>query len=853
MIFANWLKSFSRRCQPLSRVRRAARLKLNRGIQSTISPRAEWLEERTLLSVTQAVAGSSATLTGDGAADNLYLRATPEGLLEFSTNGTTYSSSLGGTTLTINAGTVVSVNLGGGDDTLQIDATLSRRLDSAGATLSFIGGGQSGDELVGPNDESTWDISSNGAGTVGDITFSGVKNLTGGTGADSFDFTGVGSAVMTIDAGRGDNTLFSPGGTQTWSLTGKGTGTVGSLTFSGVTNLIGGSGSDTYVFANGNLGSFYLNETAGGSDTLNLSAISSGITIDLSLATAQELNSNLSLTLSATNVFENIITGSGADKITGNELANSITGGAGNDTLTGEGGDDVYVFASGSGDDSIVEESGASNGYGFDKIDTSSNSTNTTVQKLDDDTYTLTVGSDSIAFSNVEKIAAGSGINTLDYSDATAGVFVNLTTHFADDFTEVTGFRNVIGTDFNDTLIGDGLANSLSGGKGNDQLTGSGGSDTIDGGTGYDRLTEVRDVNFVLTNASLVVSGSASETDTLSNIDSATLGGGLTANSLDASGFKPLLTTTDLAGLNLGAGVNLAANDLKLQLRDGTLANVNLAGAVTINDLLNAIVAAAPGGVTLTAALNGDFNAIVITQTAGSGSGNLAFSSSSTLAADLGLNVTGSGATLQSLRTIANGVILDGGSTVPLSALNGGVGVRTTNLSSLPLRGNESTTSLSVLNQGSGVRTVGGNDFQITLTDGVTFNVDVNSSMTLQQVFDAITTAANAVVPGRVTIRVSSTNEAELLLKDSFDGGGDLKVTALGGSFAAEDLGIIGEGVGQTLEGNAIGGIAADIKVTLTNGSVIKIDLSGLSTLDEVISKLNNYGESLTVTVNRSR
>ena len=95
-----------------------------------------------------------------------------------------------------------------------------------------------------------------------------------------------------------------------------------------------------------------------------------------------------------------------------------------------------------------------------------------------------------------------------------------------------------------------------------------------------------------------------------------------------------------------------------------------------------------------------------------------------------------------------------------------------------------------------------------------------------------------------------STNEAELLLKDSFDGGSDLKVTALNGSFAAEDLGIIGDGVGQTLEGNAIGGIAADIKVTLTNGSVIKIDLSGLSTLDEVISKLNNYGESLTVTVN---
>ncbi len=106
--------------------------------------------------------------------------------------------------------------------------------------------------------------------------------------------------------------------------------------------------------------------------------------------------------------------------------------------------------------------------------------------------------------------------------------------------------------------------------------------------------------------------------------------------------------------------------------------------------------------------------------------------------------------------------------------------------------------------------------------------------------------------PGESPSASAPLNEAELLLKDSFDGGGDLKVTAIGGSFAAEDLGIIGEGVGQTLEGNAIGGIAADIKVTLANGSVIKIDLSGLSTLDEVISKLNNYGESLTVTVNAS-
>ena len=174
---------------------------------------------------------------------------------------------------------------------------------------------------------------------------------------------------------------------------------------------------------------------------------------------------------------------------------------------------------------------------------------------------------------------------------------------------------------------------------------------------------------------------------------------------------------------------------------------MNLSGAATIRDVLNAIVAAAPNGVTLTAGLNADANAIVVTQTAGNGGGNLAFTSSSSLAADLGLNVTGSGATLQGRQSIAGGVILDGGSTIPLAVLNGGTGMRTTDRTAIPLLGNESTTPLSVLNQGAGVRTVPGNDFQITLTDGLTVNVDVNSTMTLQQALDAIRAAANAVAP----------------------------------------------------------------------------------------------------------
>ena len=128
-----------------------------------------------------------------------------------------------------------------------------------------------------------------------------------------------------------------------------------------------------------------------------------------------------------------------ADKLTGNERDNTLTGGAGNDTLAGGGGDDVYLVGPGFGTDTITEEGGASSGGGSDKIDATGIAANTTVRKLSDGTYTLTVDGGSIAFDNVEKLAAGAGVNTLDYSSAAAGVFVNLTTRFADDFTEVDG------------------------------------------------------------------------------------------------------------------------------------------------------------------------------------------------------------------------------------------------------------------------------------------------------------------------------------------------------------------------------------------------------------------------------
>ncbi|MBC7802014.1 MAG: hypothetical protein H7Z10_15460, partial [Gemmatimonadaceae bacterium] len=48
--------------------------------------------------------------------------------------------------------------------------------------------------------------------------------------------------------------------------------------------------------------------------------------------------------------------------------------------------------------------------------------------------------------------------------------------------------ENLIGSDFGDTLGGDGGANAIVGGRGNDCIAGAAGDDALDGGTGRDTL-----------------------------------------------------------------------------------------------------------------------------------------------------------------------------------------------------------------------------------------------------------------------------------------------------------------------------------------------------------------------------
>ena len=91
-----------------------------------------------------------------------------------------------------------------------------------------------------------------------------------------------------------------------------------------------------------------------------------------------------------------------------------------------------------------------------------------------------------------DKMYGGAGNDTATYEDSSAGVRVSLTTHRGRGG-EATGdwlfdIENLIGSNYDDTLIGDAVSNILEGGDGADTLNGEGADDLLFGGSGDDTL-----------------------------------------------------------------------------------------------------------------------------------------------------------------------------------------------------------------------------------------------------------------------------------------------------------------------------------------------------------------------------
>ncbi|MGE0241312.1 MAG: calcium-binding protein [Parvibaculaceae bacterium] len=253
----------------------------------------------------------------------------------------------------------------------------------------------------------------------------------------------------------------------------------------GADRLLGNDGDDAFVPGLGKdqvWGGFRAYDS--GNDTVNYSGYAGAVFVDLALGYGylQSLGNNDRDTLHG---IENAVGSAYDDELRGDGGANVLSGRAGNDGLFGGGGND-RLFG-GDGNDNLHGDAGSDDLRG----------------DAGDDLIFGGAGIDSlqggegddalIAGAGADDIDGGAGNDTVYYGTSTSRVAVNLTTgqglygEAAGD--SIVNVENVVGSGYDDVLIGDAKTNWLIGDDGNDKLAGRGGDDLLSGGAGKDTLT----------------------------------------------------------------------------------------------------------------------------------------------------------------------------------------------------------------------------------------------------------------------------------------------------------------------------------------------------------------------------
>ncbi|WP_284164419.1 Hint domain-containing protein [Frigidibacter sp. SD6-1] len=263
-----------------------------------------------------------------------------------------------------------------------------------------------------------------------------------------------------------------------------------------------------------------------------------------------------------------------------------IDGGTGADVIVAGNGDDTIRLTGVFGNDTITGgETGETAG---DLIDATAITGNETLTFTGNEAGTLSDGTSTASFSQIERFQIGSGNDTVNASATTTGV-------------------NVDAGDGNDSMLGGSGADTLTGGLGNDTIQGGGGADSLSGGTGTDTVSYASSAAAVSVNlATNTASGGDATGDTISGFENIagsafndTLTGDAGANLIDAGGGADSvdggLGNDTLQG---GAGADTlyggAGSDTASYSASGSAVNVNLgtgtaSGGDATGDVLNSI------------------------------------------------------------------------------------------------------------------------------------------------------------------------------------------------------------------------------------------------------------------------
>jgi len=309
--------------------------------------------------------------------------------------------------------------------------------------------------------------------------FSGNNTISGLDGNDSIN-AGAGNDL--VDGGAGTDTLDGGTGNDT---------------------LIGGAGNDTLI---------------GGADvdTADYSYLTSNLTATLAASGSTTVTAVANSDVDILTDIENLIGGSGNDRLEGNNTAaNSLSGGAGNDILIGRDGNDTLDGGAGidqadytyspvavtvaltefggtarvgfAGEvDTLISIENVMGGSGADSISGNS-AANSLAGGSGNDTLQGGAGNDTLN--------GFDGTDTADYSYLTTGFsaalaavgsWTTVTVAAGSDVDMLFDIENLTGGNGRDTLTGNDVANVLNGGAGDDILRGAGGNDTLIGGDGND-------------------------------------------------------------------------------------------------------------------------------------------------------------------------------------------------------------------------------------------------------------------------------------------------------------------------------------------------------------------------------
>ncbi|WP_457584507.1 cadherin-like domain-containing protein [Ensifer canadensis] len=330
-----------------------------------------------------------------------------------------------------------AVDGGRGDDQLSGGTGNDTLLGQAGSDQ--LSGDEGADVLVGGADQDIVD------GGAGDDTIAGEGDLVsdlydGGEGTDTLDYSSVSQSIdIDLSEGKASGAEIGQDTILNFEVVRTGQGDDSVITSVKAETIATGAGDDTVEDAGGDLLSDSY-DGGEGTDTLDYSSVTQSIDIDLS----ENRASGADIGEDTVEDFEVIRTGHGDDKVIGSVEGETIFTNGGNDTIEDQGGADTV--SAGAGNDLVIA---AADGA--------------------DDHYD-----------------GQAGLDTLDYSAATHGVVIDLTTGVAtgvdigtDNF---TSFEKIVGSAEADVFYVGETASILEGGSGDDvfQFSTPAGSSTSD-------------------------------------------------------------------------------------------------------------------------------------------------------------------------------------------------------------------------------------------------------------------------------------------------------------------------------------------------------------------------------------